>query len=569
MNCPSRNDDITLEHPTWNQNPPFLAPELTTCEDLNGTVNARVQRNGDTGDGNPASSLGEKDFLTHPRLVPDRPGPDSSGRWTLDAHPRIKGAVGGEGQPRSYPMILSQTPSRSSGGVWGWIAWTASVLVCSTLLSYVRTPGFLSSLFNAAPVASDQCSAPLVARDVVVPAARLSKRSTCGGGGANVDEYDVPLHVGALFIMLAVSFFSCAFALIAKKLPFLRIPAGFFFAVRHFGTGVLIATAFVHLLPTAFILLGDDCLSSFWVDDYDAMPGAIALAAVFFVAVIEMVFQPARHMVNAEPPQPRVQEMAETGMQSDGSETDDNPAEDDAGRRRSTMDMGHGASNSNSLGRTLSRIGRDPDITRAEAQQNASAVLSKRPDEETVVPASYHCGTGGNFGYTLTPAQKHQKDILQCMMLEVGILFHSIFIGMTLSVSTGSNFVVLLIAIAFHQTFEGLALGSRIAAISWHEGAMQPWLMALAYGCTTPIGQAIGIATHSLYDPDSEFGLVLVGTMNAISSGLLVFASLVELLAEDFLSDESWRILRGKKRVIACFLVFAGAFGMSVVGAWA
>jgi solute carrier family 39 (zinc transporter), member 1/2/3 len=86
---------------------------------------------------------------------------------------------------------------------------------------------------------------------------------------------------------------------------------------------------------------------------------------------------------------------------------------------------------------------------------------------------------------------------------------------------------------------------------------------------STPIGQAIGLATHTLYNPDSEFGLVLVGTMNAISSGLLVFASLIELLSEDFLSDESWRILRGKKRVYACLLVFFGAIGMSLVGAWA
>lgn len=93
--------------------------------------------------------------------------------------------------------------------------------------------------------------------------------------------------------------------------------------------------------------------------------------------------------------------------------------------------------------------------------------------------------------------------------------------------------------------------------------------MALAYGLTTPIGQAIGIATHSLYDPFSAFGLTLVGTMNAISAGLLVYASLVELLSEDFLSDESWRILRGKRRIAACLLVFAGAFGMSLIGAWA
>lgn len=57
--------------------------------------------------------------------------------------------------------------------------------------------------------------------------------------------------------------------------------------------------------------------------------------------------------------------------------------------------------------------------------------------------------------------------------------------------------------------------------------------------------------------------------MNAISAGLLIFASLVELLSEDFLSDESWRVLRGRARVIACVLVFAGAFCMSLVGAWA
>jgi hypothetical protein len=57
--------------------------------------------------------------------------------------------------------------------------------------------------------------------------------------------------------------------------------------------------------------------------------------------------------------------------------------------------------------------------------------------------------------------------------------------------------------------------------------------------------------------------------MNAISAGLLTYASLVELLSEDFLSDESWRLLRGKSRIVACVLVFLGAFFMSLVGAWA
>jgi hypothetical protein len=46
---------------------------------------------------------------------------------------------------------------------------------------------------------------------------------------------------------------------------------------------------------------------------------------------------------------------------------------------------------------------------------------------------------------------KLRKERLQCVLLELGILFHSVFIGMALSVSVGNDFVVLLIAIVFHR----------------------------------------------------------------------------------------------------------------------
>lgn len=165
--------------------------------------------------------------------------------------------------------------------------------------------------------------------------------------------------------------------------------------------------------------------------------------------------------------------------------------------------------------------------------------------------------------------QQRKKLLMQCLLLECGILFHSIFIGLALAVAVGSEQVILLIAIAFHQTFEGLALGSRIAAVGWKPKAIQPWMMALAYGLTTPLGQAIGIGTRDLYDPDSATGLVVVGTFNAFSAGLLTYTSLVDLLSEDFLSDHSWKTLRGNKRVVAMSLVFFGAFCMSLIGAWA
>ncbi|KAI4180159.1 MAG: hypothetical protein L6R41_007418, partial [Letrouitia leprolyta] len=114
-----------------------------------------------------------------------------------------------------------------------------------------------------------------------------------------------------------------------------------------------------------------------------------------------------------------------------------------------------------------------------------------------------------------TPANNPQKLLLQCLLLEAGILFHSIFIGLALSLAVGTSFIVLLVAISFHQTFEGLALGSRIAALPFPLGSPKPWLMALAYGTTTPIGQAIGLAVHGLYDQQGQGGLLMVGITNA------------------------------------------------------
>lgn len=43
MNCPSRTDE-PVESDGWNQNPPALAADLTTRQDLNGISNLRTQR---------------------------------------------------------------------------------------------------------------------------------------------------------------------------------------------------------------------------------------------------------------------------------------------------------------------------------------------------------------------------------------------------------------------------------------------------------------------------------------------------------------------------------------------
>lgn len=209
----------------------------------------------------------------------------------------------------------------------------------------------------------------------------------------------------------------------------------------------------------------------------------------------------------------------------------------------------------------------DLDLEELEPDEDSSHLLSRRSHS-----IDHHRAHRHHEHELPAPdtAQNAQKMLLQCLLLEAGILFHSVFIGMALSVATGTSFIVLLVAISFHQTFEGLALGSRIAAIPlFGRRSLKPWLMALAYGTTTPFGQAIGLLVHNLYDPASQTGLLMVGFMNAISSGLLLFAGLVELLAEDFLSDRSYEVLKGQRRIEACLAVAGGGALMALVGAWA
>ncbi len=255
----------------------------------------------------------------------------------------------------------------------------------------------------------------------------------------------MPLHVGALFIILFVSFMGCAFPILASKFPGLRIPARFFFIVRHFGTGVLIATAFVHLLPTAFVSLGDPCLGSFWVTDYPAMPGAIALAAVFLVAVIEMVFHPSRHI----PPAQIVSSGGGHGCMSNvtyAAERDQDDCCTPNATQHPVRDMGPLGGRQSSVAQGLTQLDRTTS-TRIESdrQKNENtdaqdkAVLTDSAEEESLEVQ------------TLSTEQKARKDRLQCILLEMGILFHSVFIGMALSVSIGNEFIILLIAIVFHR----------------------------------------------------------------------------------------------------------------------
>ncbi|PYH46691.1 putative ZIP family zinc transporter [Aspergillus saccharolyticus JOP 1030-1] len=410
--------------------------------------------------------------------------------------------------------------------------------------------------------------------------------ATCGSKERGV--YNTKIHVLALFLILVLSTLACSFPVLARRFPRLPVPRRFLFLSRHFGTGVLIATAFVHLLPTAFVSLTDPCLPRFWSETYRAMAGFVAMISVFVVVLVEMFFalKGAGHLHGSEYDQlindasvdlPTLdlhddledeQEPAHSvnpGRLGAYHRADAIPTLSDPSLSSSTD--GPALSNSRNHGMPTDCINLARPHYHNTFDRKSDRIHRRSSSSDRHSHADMHQRTNME-----SPRHNPQRQLLQCLLLEAGILFHSIFIGMALSVATGTSFIVLLVAICFHQTFEGFALGSRIASLIpdlFAPSSMRPWLMSLAYGTTTPIGQAIGLILHNFYDPASTTGLLMVGITNAISSGLLLFAGLVELLAEDFLSEPSYATLRGRRRVEACVAVMAGALLMAFVGAFA
>jgi solute carrier family 39 (zinc transporter), member 1/2/3 len=159
----------------------------------------------------------------------------------------------------------------------------------------------------------------------------------------------------------------------------------------------------------------------------------------------------------------------------------------------------------------------------------------------------------------IEPVESYAAQLTSLFILEFGVVFHSVFIGLTLAVS-GKEFTTLYVVVVFHQMFEGLGLGSRLALTPFPRSKRwTPYVMGIVYGLTTPIAISIGLGVRMTYAPGSQTSLITNGVFDSISAGILIYTGLVELMAHEFLFSSTLR----KAKPIVLF----GAFGTMVAGA--
>ncbi|KAF7713258.1 Uncharacterized protein PECH_003137 [Penicillium ucsense] len=315
------------------------------------------------------------------------------------------------------------------------------------------------------------------------------------GSSCNIQvrDYDVPLRIGTLFAVLITSAVGVFAPILLFKLPFASVNAVFSTVIKQFGTGIIVATAFVH------------CLGEL---EYEATASAIVMAGIFLAFLIEFIGY-------------RMTNVREEGVVA----------------------------------------------VPAVEPKSQSRNDTLRESEAPVYQQSGLLRLGHNHGCSSHPSRPPTK--FSVLVMEAGVLFHSILIGLTLVVASDSFYKTLLVVIVFHQFFEGLALGARIATLS---GPIFPFkaVMAGAFAMITPIGMAIGLGVLHTFNGNAKGTLIALGTLDALSAGILVWVGVVDMWARDWVIEGGEMLNASLSKALTGGAAFVtGLILMGLLGKWA
>lgn len=179
-----------------------------------------------------------------------------------------------------------------------------------------------------------------------------------------------------------------------------------------------------------------------------------------------------------------------------------------------------------------------------------------------------HSGHGHAHGSAAPPGpdQAIIRHRVVSQVLEMGIVVHSVIIGISLGASENpSTIKPLVAALTFHQFFEGTGLGGCIVQAQFEVKKMVT--MILFFSLTTPVGIAIGIGISSKYNENSPSALITQGVLNSAAAGILIYMALVDLLAADFMNPRVQKKGILQAGVNVSLLVGAGL--MSMLAKWA
>ncbi|XVF71145.1 hypothetical protein PTKIN_Ptkin12aG0012600 [Pterospermum kingtungense] len=309
----------------------------------------------------------------------------------------------------------------------------------------------------------------------------------------------------AIALILVAGAIGVFFPLLGKIIKALRPEKNVFFMIKAFAAGVILSTGFIHVLPEATESLTSPCLNE---NPWGRFPLAGLVAMTFAIGTL----------------------MVDAFATSHFSKSHINKIQQIVGDEEKTGEHEH----------------------------------------ENHVHVHTHATHGHSHGSISLAEGSGSSELLRnrviSQVLELGIVVHSVIIGISLGASKSPKTIKpLMVALTFHQLFEGMGLGGCISQAQFKARVVA--IMATFFSLTTPIGIAIGIGISNIYDENNPKALIVEGIFNAASAGILIYMALVDLLAADFMNPKLQN--NGMLQVGASVSLLLGAALMSLLALWA
>ncbi|CAN6453838.1 unnamed protein product [Victoria cruziana] len=289
-----------------------------------------------------------------------------------------------------------------------------------------------------------------------------------------------------------------------------------FFMIKAFAAGVILGVGCVHVLPDAFKSLGSPCLKNdkSWAADFP-LAGFIFMASIVGTLMVDTLA---------------------TGY-----------------FKRSELSK-------------AKPVGDEQDVEENKLQRQPAASSTSGHD---INHAHTHTGHGLAHGSVVDShdeASRLLRHRVISQVLELGIVVHSVIIGISLGTSASPCVIrPLMAALSFHQFFEGMGLSGCILQAKFKDAATA--IMTIFFSLTTPIGIGIGTGISSVYEGNSPTALHVQGVLNSASAGILIYMALVDLLAADIMHPR----MQGsaKLQLLSSLFLLIGATSMSILARWA
>lgn len=335
-------------------------------------------------------------------------------------------------------------------------------------------------------------------------------------------DYSLSLRIASVFIMFCVSLLGMVIPYIyaAQKRGGVDTPenrrkimdSDGLRIVRTFAAGILLGVGFIHLLNDGVNKLAEVSL------DYPALGFTLATVGVIVVLGFEQIALMLIGCIN----------------------TDEN----------------------------LSSIDKRPGFGCTPGQLELEVVESSRP----IDTACEHSHTSHSIN-VLTETHS-LSGIVKAYMMEISVAIHSIIIGIALGSTAGEEsvgeLVPLLVAICFHQFFEGIGLGSVVEQARVELGRAKIIIFSLTFALTVPLGVVVGILItndQALEEGPTESQTYTTGCLNSLAGGIMIYVALVEMIAEDFQQAAIANNVGLKIKMFTALTL--GTFSMAIIAIWA